>query len=130
MEPATIAAVGALATAVVSLTFQGVKFIQELRDRASRAADQTTKSEAERDSVVVKSAEGALLLMQGMLDLARASNTELNQSLRESNMRIAELEKENREKALRIQSLEEANQRLEGQMRDLQVRMGKQEGGE
>lgn len=102
MEPTTIAALGALLISSIGMIFQGWKFIQEIRERASRSKDDATKAGAERDSIVVKTSEGMILVMQGMLDVARMSEAELR-------VRIKEVEKENLENEKRIRDLEEKN---------------------
>jgi len=105
VEPTSLAAIGALIISAITIVFQAVKFVQELRERAARAADQATKSEAERDSVVVKSAEGTLLMMRGMLEMTRASESELKQDNRVLQSRVSDLE-------IEVKHLKSNNQEL------------------
>jgi len=79
-----------LATAI-GLT-QLLKWIRESRDRRSLDQSDKTKSGAERDSITVKSAEGALLMMQGMLNLAQASEKALRADNDALRLRIHSLE--------------------------------------
>lgn len=100
MEPTTWIALGALVVSALGITFQSYKFIQDLRERARRSSEDATKAGAERDSIAVKTAEGTLLIMKGMLDVTKASESELRQ-------RVTELEESDRQKDREIRELKE-----------------------
>jgi len=84
-----------------------MKWFREFRDRRVSDRDGKTKSCAERDSIMVKSAEGALLMMQGILNTAQASE----KALREDNDALR----------LRIHSLEASVGGLRLQMKTLEA---------
>ena len=111
MEPASLIAVGSLLLSIVLGAFQAIKYVQELKDRKELATNNATKAEAERDTIVVKGAEGALLMMQGMLEVAKLSEGELR-------IRVRELENENREKERRLAELERKVREYEEQLHE------------
>lgn len=84
-----------LAVAAAVGVTQLLRWIQELRDRRALKREASTKSQAERDSIMIKGAEGVLLMMQGMLETTQASEKGLRESNVELSRRIRELETQN-----------------------------------
>ena len=109
MEPTSIAAISAIIISALTFAIQGWRFVQELRERAQMSADEATKSGAERDSIAIKGAEGALLMMQGLLEVAKMSEGELRQ-------RVRDLEEQSRAKDKRIHELEVQHRDLQEQL--------------
>lgn len=68
------------------------KWVQETRDKRKLNREAKTKAEAERDSIAIKGAEGVLLMMQGMLDVSKVSESELRTEIRDlkATLRIKE----------------------------------------
>jgi predicted RNase H-like nuclease (RuvC/YqgF family) len=112
MDPATLIALAAM---LVSLFGAAVKFVDRRRQLNREKTELTKKqaiSEVERDSIVVRGAEGALLLMEKTLQTANAEcqkriteleeeitdlkceNTSLKQELREYKQDVNQLRKE------------------------------------
>lgn len=121
MKIEALVSVVALGISLVLAIVQVLKWKQELKDKHAAALDTATKAEAERDSIVIKGAEGALLMMQGMLDVAKMVEGELRSQIRE-------LELESRKKDERIYQLEQENRSLVQRIEDLERRMTQQEG--
>lgn len=90
---------------------QLIKWTGEFRDRRKLLREATTKAEAERDSIAIKGAEGVLLMMQGMLDVAKTSEKDLRDENRELRRRIHQLELENGGLEIRLRTLESARTR-------------------
>jgi hypothetical protein len=85
VEPGTWIALGAM---LISLFVAGVKYVDRLQSKRKEKLELAKKQshiDVERDSIVVRGAEGALLLMEKTMN---ASNAECEK-------RIGELEEEN-----------------------------------
>lgn len=127
MDSATLVAFTGLGIAVLGAVIQFYRWIIEVKDRSKVLSESATKAEAERDSIAIKGAEGALLMMERMLEVARMSEGELRD-------RVRELEKESRDKDKQIQALTYENylkdQRLaelESKYKSLESRISEQE---
>lgn len=80
MEPGTWIALGAM---LVSLFVAGIKYIDRLqakRKERIELAKKQSHTDVERDSIVVRGAEGALLLMEKTMN---ASNAECQKQIKE-----------------------------------------------
>lgn len=109
MDPFSIAALGGLALGSVSGIIQFVKWIQELKERKALSDDKATKAEVEKDSLAIKNSENTLLMMQGMLEVAKLSEGELR-------VRVRDLEAEIRTDDKRIFELEHRVRDLEDEL--------------
>jgi chromosome segregation ATPase len=92
MDPATLIALAAM---LVSLFGAAVKFVDRRRQLNKEKVELTKKqaiSEVERDSIVVRGAEGALLLMERTL---KTANEECEKRIRELEEDISDLRCEN-----------------------------------
>jgi hypothetical protein len=109
----TLIAGGAMLVAAITAYVNLHRWMQEKRANDTRLRDQVIRAEAERDSIVVKGAEGALLVMEKMLQVAteseqkfRAKVVELELIVEQQTTEIRELRRTNREQATRIDELE------------------------
>lgn len=75
MEPATWISLGAMLIALGVLFINAWKAFRERRAEIHKEIESLTKAGAERDNIAVHSAEGALLLMEKMLNTATLSET-------------------------------------------------------
>lgn len=66
---------------VVGAVREGIKHWRERDLQTVGYREMAIKAVAERDSVVVKSAEGSLLMMQGLLQIAKATETDLRKEM-------------------------------------------------
>lgn len=106
MEAATLIALGAM---VISLFLAVIKYLDRRKTVKKEQLEVTRKqfnADVERDSIVIRGAEGALLLMEKTLNTANS----------ECEKRIKELEEEN--DALRCE-LKEVRTELSGNRREL-----------
>ena len=106
MEPGTWIALGAM---LVSLFVAAVKYIDRLQAKRKEKIELAKKQshvDVERDSIVVRGAEGALLLMEKTMNASSA----------ECQKRIDELEEENED--LRCE-LREAKEELRAQREEI-----------
>lgn len=101
----TLSLMSLAVAAAVGLT-QLAKWVNELKDRRALRRDNETKSQAERDSIMIKGAEGVVLMMQGMLETTQASEKELRQENLDLRRRCHALEAENGGLRIRLDTLE------------------------
>lgn len=120
MGPETWISLAALGISFILGGIQFIKSIQEIRSRATDASDAATKAEAERDRIAIQGAEGALMMMKGILEVTKLSEGELR-------IRVKELEADNREKDKLIRELQYKNEQLERQLANLEKRVTEQE---
>ncbi len=121
--PSTNPTMLAYAAFIVSAAAVAVNIWQFLRKRKqenNELNDLSRKALAERDSIVVKGAEGALLMMEKMLntattegDILRQRISSLEQERASLTQRVAELEKERDAERRRADDLERRIAELE-----------------
>lgn len=109
MDPISIAAIGGLVTGSVAGMIQFVRWIQELRERKALSDDTAAKAGVEKDSIAIKNADQTLLMMKGMLELAKLSEGELR-------IRVRDLEAEGRASDKRVFELEHRVRDLEDEL--------------
>jgi len=113
MEAGTWIALGAM---IISLFVAGVKYVDRLQTKRKEKIELAKKQahvDVERDSIVVRGAEGALLLMERTLNTANA----------ECEKRIDELEEENEALRCEVKELREELRQLRLEMKDLTNRV-------
>lgn len=93
MTTSSFIAIVALAISFVGGVIQFVKWLQELRDRRQLAKETSIKSAAESQLSAIKASEGALLMMQEVLELTRAESRRKDERIRELELRVFELER-------------------------------------
>jgi chromosome segregation ATPase len=127
MEAGTLIALGAM---VVSLFLAILKYLDRRKSAKQQLLEQTKKqlnADVERDSIIVRGAEGALLLMERTL---KTSNDECQKRINEleeendsQGCEIKELRQENREHKAEIKSLRLELQELRTEMKELTRRV-------
>lgn len=113
MEPGTWIALGAM---LISLFVAGVKYVDRLQSKRKESIEIAKKQshiDVERDSIVVRGAEGALLLMEKTMNASSA----------ECEKRIAEVEEENEELRCEVKELREELKTLRQEMKELTNRV-------
>lgn len=113
MEPGTWIALGAM---LVSLFAAAIKYIdraQQKRKEKLELAKKQAHIDVERDSIVVRGAEGALLLMEKTLKTANE----------ECQKRIDELEEENEELRCEMKELKEELRMMKNELNTLTNRV-------
>lgn len=108
-------AYGAFVISGITVAVNVWQFLRKRRTENNELANLALRATAERDSFVVKGAEGALLMMEKMLTTATSEAA----SLRE---RIATLEAEKRSQAARIDELERQNREQAARLTELERR--------
>lgn len=111
-----VATLTALVAMIISVMAAGAKVIDRWRARRKELDDAAVKQTtigAERDSIVVRGAEGALLLMEKTLQTA---NTECDK-------RIQELEEENDGLKCELMRIREENQAIRDEVKELKQEM-------
>lgn len=106
----------ALAAMLITLFGAGIKYIDRMhvkRKDAIETAKKQSTVDVERDSIVVRGAEGALLLMEKTLKVAND----------ECDKRIKELEEENADLRCQITDVREELRDLKQEMKNLTIRV-------
>lgn len=113
MEPGTYIALGAM---LISLFAAGVKYIDRMQVKRREKLELAKKQshvDVERDSIVVRGAEGALLLMEKTMNASSA----------ECQKRITELEEENEDLRCDLKEVKEEMRVLKLEMKTLTNRV-------
>jgi predicted RNase H-like nuclease (RuvC/YqgF family) len=111
MEAGTVVALAAM---LISLFLAVLKFVDRRKTVKAQLLEQTKKTmhaDVERDSIIVRGAEGALLLMEKTL---KTSNDECQK-------RIDELEEDKEAQACEIKELREENQTQKIEIKELRT---------
>lgn len=106
----------ALAAMLITLFGAAVKYIDRVhvkRKEANELAKKQSTVDVERDSIVVRGAEGALLLMEKTLKVAND----------ECDKRILELEEENADLKCQLADIRQDFRELKQEMKDLTIRV-------
>lgn len=99
-------AFGAFAISMMTVAVNVWAFVRKRKQENRDLAALATKAVAERDSIVVKGAEGAIIIMERMLATATAEAEKLR-------ARIIQLETENADKERRLREAERRIAELE-----------------
>lgn len=113
MDGATLIALAAM---LITLFGALLKYVDRVRAKRKEDIEKAKKQStvgAERDSIVVRGAEGALLLMEKTLKTAND----------ECEKRIAELEEENTDLKCQLAGIKEEFKELKQEMRELTIRV-------
>lgn len=113
MDASTIIALAAM---LITLFGASIKYIDRWRSKRHDAIENAKKQanvDVERDSIVVRGAEGALILMERTLKTAND----------ECEKRISELEDENTDLKCRIVAMQEQLASVEQQLKELTKRV-------
>lgn len=113
MDAGTIVALGAM---IISLFLAVLKFIDRrkvVRAQMLEESKRTLHADVERDSIVVRGAEGALLLMEKTLKTAND----------ECQKRIEELEEDKEAQQCEIQELRDENKGQKQEIRELRLEL-------
>lgn len=100
-----IAGLSMLIAAVVGFVTL-IRYLNERRTEKRELREQATKAKAERDSIAVKGAENALLVMERMLKLSSESEEKLRCKVIELESTVEDLKETINKKSRRIAELE------------------------
>lgn len=113
MDAGTIIALVAM---LVTLFGAGIKYVDRFRSNRKEAIETAKKQstvDVERDSIVVRGAEGALILMEKTMKTASD----------ECEKRIQDLEEENAELRCQVAEMRDEIKELKTEMKELTIRM-------
>jgi len=113
MDAGTLIALGAM---LITLFGAAIKYVDRYRNHKKENFENAKKQanvDVERDSIVVRNSEGALLLMERTLKTAND----------ECEKRIAELEEENADLKCQLATMREELRDLQQEMKELTIRV-------
>lgn len=116
MEPGTAIAIGSLLVAAIAVLINFVKWRREEKDKDESELGTTIRSEIEKSSLSITGAQGAVELMQRMLDVAATSESKLQIKVTQQAIRIEALEAENETQR---KCIREQNHKIEDQQRQI-----------
>ena len=120
LEAGTIIALGAM---LISLFGAAIKFVDRRRQLNKEQKELNKKqaiSDVERDSIVIRGAEGALLLMEKTLNTA---NVECERRINELEEEITDLQCDNSNLKQELRDVKIENSALRNEIRDLRIEL-------